>query len=296
MIEPSPTASGAPYPAGIPPSLLPQMIQPQNTAPATAPNDCLVQIGFLYGLNYAYVVSNSIVASQIFQLLPQCLANALKIDTSEIEVHSLVPYNTQSTLGFITTIAQVAIPKYVKEELQQEIHAPLSPLYIQPTDLLKNLTAQINPAIPIEPGTNVGFDSPTGTTGSSTPSSSSGNGDGGIFTPNNQDSSTGTKGTTIAIACGSIVGASAYGAAMFFVARRYKRHKSGHRRVSSVASPEMRYSGSPFVGGALMAGGRGTPGTGNGRDSRGSGPSAGNSARTAFISAPMMAENSLGWN
>ena len=296
MIEPSPTASGAPYPTGISPSQLPQMIQPQNIPPPTAPNDCVVQIGFLYGLNYAYVVSNSIVAAQMFQLLPQCLANALNIDASEIQVHSLVPYNTQSTLGYITTLAQVAIPDYVKANLQQEIHAPLSALYTQPTDLLRNLTAQINPAIPIEPGTNVGLDSPTGTAGGSTPSSSSGNGDGGIFTPNSQESSPSTKGTTIGIACASVVGASAYGAAMFFVARRYKRHKSGHRRVSSVASPEMTYSGSPFVGGALMAGGRGTPGTGNGRDSRGSGPSAGNSARTAFISAPMMAENSLGWN
>jgi len=60
---------------------------------------------------------------------------------------------------------------------------------------------------------------------------------------------------------------------------------------------QMRYTGSPaLMGGALISGGRGTPGLQNGRESRGSGRSAGNSARTVEISAPMMAENSLGWN
>jgi hypothetical protein len=96
-----------------------------------------------------------------------------------------------------------------------------------------------------------------------------------------------------------------YGAAMFIVARRYKR-KRQHRRASSMGSSqasEMRYTdaGSPaMMGGALMSrefssyGGAAAPG---GRNSHGSGRSGmGGSVRTAAISAPVAAENSLGWN
>jgi len=87
---------------------------------------------------------------------------------------------------------------------------------------------------------------------------------------------------------------------MFLIARRYKKRKQSHRRSSSIMSPtQMRQSGSPaLMGGAFMSGGRVSPGgtVTNDRNSRGSGRSAGNSARTQQISAPMMAENSLGWN
>ena len=86
---------------------------------------------------------------------------------------------------------------------------------------------------------------------------------------------------------------------MFFIARRYKRRKLAHRRTRSVMTgPEMsQYAASPaLMGGAMMSGGRMTPGTGSGdRYSRGSGGS-NPSARTAKISGPMSAENSLGWN
>jgi len=108
---------------------------------------------------------------------------------------------------------------------------------------------------------------------------------------------------TVAIVLGASGAAAAYGVAMFFIARRYKKKKQSHRRSSSIMSnSEMRQSGSPatLLTGAnqFMSGGRSSPeyGTNNDRNSRGSGRSAGNSARTQQISAPMMAENSLGWN
>jgi hypothetical protein len=131
--------------------------------------------------------------------------------------------------------------------------------------------------------------------------------------------------------------AAAYGAAMFFVARRYKRRKASHKRCSSVLaggrvapgdmasvwrpSPALMSGGaggltgggygalgrhSPIGGGALGWGrdGMGAPE----RDSRGSGGTGGTQttrsgevhsaaeARMAGISAPVAAENSLGWN
>ena len=89
---------------------------------------------------------------------------------------------------------------------------------------------------------------------------------------------------------------------MFIIARRYKKKKQAHKRSSSVMSnSEMRQAGGspPLMGGALLS--RDFTGyggvAGNTRDSQGSGRSGGqNSARTANISAPVAAENSLGWN
>ncbi|CAM6002787.1 unnamed protein product [Sphagnum balticum] len=92
----------------------------------------------------------------------------------------------------------------------------------------------------------------------------------------------------------AIGGSAVYGVAMFLIARRYKKRKQAHRRSSSLTGGEMRQTGSPaLMGGAYMSGGHTSPG--HDRNSRGSGRT-GNSARTAQISAPMMAENSLGWN
>ncbi|KAM4055180.1 hypothetical protein HRG_005982 [Hirsutella rhossiliensis] len=109
--------------------------------------------------------------------------------------------------------------------------------------------------------------------------------------------------TTGGIVAGALGFSLMYGAAMFIVARRYKRKKQSHRRSNSVTnsqnSSEMRYTGggSPaLMGGALVSREYFSYGAG-GRDSRGSGRSGmGNSGRTANISAPVAAENSLGWN
>jgi len=152
----------------------------------------------------------------------------------------------------------------------------------------------INPAIPLVPGSSVANGGGTGTGSGNPATSSSVSGNSGVFQNTNQNTSPGTAGTTAAIALSALGGSAAYGAAMFLLARRYKARKQNHRRSSSLLNPsEMRHSGSPVFGGAIMSGGRTTPG--NERNSRGSGGT-GNSARTQQISAPMMAENSLGWN
>ncbi|KAF4512761.1 hypothetical protein G6O67_000105 [Ophiocordyceps sinensis] len=108
---------------------------------------------------------------------------------------------------------------------------------------------------------------------------------------------------TGSIVVGAVGFSVMYGAAMFIIARRYKRKKQSHGRSNSVAnsqnSSEMGYTGgaSPaLMGGGLVSREYINYGAG-GRDSRGSGRSGmGNSGRTANISAPVAAENSLGWN
>jgi hypothetical protein len=215
-------------------------------------------------------------------------------------MHSLVPYDTSASLGYITTLAYAYIPTNLVDTLQLAVRTPLSAIYNTDDSSVNTLTGYINPAISILSGSTLSSTGSTASgTGSSSSATSSSANDGGIFSTSQQNTSTAVKGTTAGIAVGAVGAAAAYGAAMFFIARRYKKKKQGHRRASSLQNPaEMYQAGSPaLTGGAFMSGGRQTPGlTPDDRNSRGSGRSAGNSARTQQISAPMMAENSLGWN
>jgi hypothetical protein len=289
------------------PSGLPEVISPNDNQNIVQPEDSmLIQIGFLYPMNYKFVSNNPMAAAQIFTYLPNALAYAGGFDISKIKMKKLVPYDTQSTLGYITTIAKLYYPRSMVETLRMDVRIPNSPLYNHPDQLVYNLTININPAIEIIPGAE-----DDGTSGGSGGSSSSGpqspNSD--ILGDQPQDQQTPTqKATAAGIAVGAFTVAAAYGAAMFVVARRYKRKKQAHQRSSSVSQPSsnMRYtgSGSPaLMGGALLSrdfstyGGVAAGGVAGGRDSHGSGRSGmNNSGRTAYISAPMAAENSLGWN
>jgi hypothetical protein len=258
----------------------------------------LIQLGFLFSLNYQFVVANSTSSLQIFAYLPPCIADGLGLKPEEIVMHSLVPYNTQATLGYITTIALAFIPTNMVTTLQLDLHSPMATIYNNPDVTLNTLANYINPAIPIT-GSLIGGSGASGTGSSSVATSGAASGNGGVFNPDSQDQTPAVQGATAGIVVGAVGAAAAYGAAMFFVARRYKRRKQGHRRSSSIQSPaEMRQSSSQvLMGGVFMSGGRTTPSAApTGRDCRGSGRSAGNSARTQQISAPMMAENSLGWN
>jgi hypothetical protein len=276
---------------------LPQAISPPTGIPQVPDDSTLIQVGFNYSLNYAFVVANPNSSAQIFDFLPIGLAYGLSIRPDLVTMHSLYPYDTQNTLGFITTLATAWIPSNMVDTLKQSLHQQLSLLYQNPDPSIYQLMQYINPTIPVLPGGSIvdGTVTPSGT-GAST-SATAVSGGNGVFNTDSQGSQT-TKSAAVGIALGAVSAAAAYGAAMFFIARRYKKRKSLHRRSSSIMSPsQMRFTGSPaLMGGVVMSGGRGTPGLQNGRESRGSGRSAGNSARTVEISAPMMAENSLGWN
>jgi len=192
------------------------------------------------------------------------------------------------------------VPTSWVSTLALDLHLPASAIYNNVDPSVNTLMSYINPAIPITYGSTLSGAAVSGT-GSGSQATSTSNGNSGVFNTNAQNTSSSVKATTAGVAVAAVGAAAAYGAAMFFIARRYKKRKQAHRRSSSLTNPsEMRQSGSPaLLGGAnaFMSGGRTTPGTGgHDRNSRGSGRSNGNSARTQQISAPMMAENSLGWN
>ncbi len=258
-------------------------------------------------------MANDRAANQIFKLLPQALSDAIPFDISKTFVKQLVPLDTTNSLGYITTCAQLYYPDSMISGLEIDIKLPNSNLYQNPNQLIFNLTQQINPAIPIRIGATyndgAGGSGAGSSGGGSTPGGSSnsdpfGN-NAGTDSGSGGGQSSSQRGTTAGIVSGAVAVAAAYGVVMFVVARRYKRKKQSHRRASSISTPsemsEAHGRGSPaLMGGALLSRdftssyGAVPPG---GRDSHGSGRSGmGGSGRTQFISAPVAAENSLGWN
>ena len=262
----------------------------------------LAQIGFTFPLNWDFVAANSISAAQIFTYFPVGLYQGLNLKEDQIIMHSLLPLDTGAQIGYITTLAMFYVPDNMMNTLALDLHSPLSGIYTNPDASVAELMNYINPAIPLQSGSSLQSEDATGTGVSSSPTPNA-NGNSGVFSTASQNTTPAVSSTTAGIAVGAVGAAAAYGVAMFFIARRYKRKKQGHRRSSSLISgADMRQSRAPALlsgGNAIMAGGRssygGTTPTGD-RNSRGSGRSAGNSARTQQISAPMMAENSLGWN
>jgi hypothetical protein len=284
-------------PTGISSSLPKVITNPDGAGPA--PNDTTeIQIGFLFPLNYPFVVNNPLSSAQIFKYLPIGLATGLGLDVSQVTMNSLLPLDTTQEMGFITTLALAYIPTNMVSTLTLDIHVPNAPIYTSSDSSVNTLMSYINPSIPLTPGSTLDNGSGATATGSSSsPSSSSASGQSGqsgVFNTSDQSQTSSVSGATAGIAMAAIGGSAVYGVAMFLIARRYKKRKQAHRRSSSLTGGEMRQTGSPaLMGGAYMSGGRTSPG--HDRNSRGSGRT-GNSARTAQISAPMMAENSLGWN
>lgn len=286
------------------PSALPKIVQnPLSSSTPTQPVDTSeVQIGFEWALNYPFVVSHPLSTTQIFTYLPIGIADGLGLKPEQIIVKNLLPLDTTAELQFITTVARVFIPSSMVDTLRVDLGIAASPIYQNPDESVNTLMNYINPAIPFFPGAVlVAGASPTGsdtkTTQNITP------GDAGVFNSGTQQPQSPTaKGTTAGIAIAACGGAAAYGAAMFLLARRYKHRQQRLKRsrstdYSSEAGdefPRAANSGNFGDSGALMSGGRISP-TAHDRQSGGSGR-IGNYTRNAPISAPMMAENSLGWN
>ncbi|KAK2013087.1 hypothetical protein LZ32DRAFT_530933, partial [Colletotrichum eremochloae] len=308
IVEPStslstPTEPLAPTSTVPLPTDLPKVISGPNPNVEQPRDSILLQIGFLHGENYQFVSKNPNAAAQIFTFLPQALADAAGLDINQIQMTKLVPYDTSQTLGYITTLAKFWYPRSMVDTLRMDIRIPNSAIYNNENPLIYNLTQNINPAIEIIPG----MEDDGGSTGDNgSPSSSTPNNSNDPFGGDDDSSKQSPiqKGTAAAIGIGAVGVAAAYGAAMFIIARRYKQKKQAHRRASSLASSEMRYTGAgspPMMGGALMSRDFSNyGGVAGGRESHGSGRTGrsgmGNSARTAVISAPVAAENSLGWN
>ncbi|KAK2811644.1 hypothetical protein FQN50_001986 [Emmonsiellopsis sp. PD_5] len=287
------------------PSSLPRIISPDSGIPKTPANSILVQFGFNASLSYELVVSNRDSILQIFGYTPQGVGYTLKVADSKVVMQSIQPYDTLETLHYTTALALFYIPENQVDKLSEALHNPFSRLYSNPDFSVARLMSFIDPSIPLVPG---GYPIGQETGPGGKPTGPAGDGDEGESPGSDGDGAGGSggssnvKATSVGIGLGVVGGAALYGAAMFFVARRYRRKRKLHRRTSSLTSGmgDMPESG-PTASDALMSGGRPdgytspTPYNANGgRTSQNSGGAG--SARTQMISAPVMAENSLGWN
>ncbi|KAH3981908.1 hypothetical protein HBI56_147080 [Parastagonospora nodorum] len=289
---PTPTSSGIP-------SSLPKMIAPPEGVPTEYPaNSFMGQVCFKWPLNYPFVSAND-GGSQIFHYLPRAIADGLNITEAEVRNIGLRPLDTTAYQGFITTLALFTIPSDLQGKLQAQLRNPADAFWHNKDSTVNDLTSLINTACPLPAGKLPGDNSSPNQAGGGGPSTSDngGDGDGGAL-GGDANASRPINASAAGIATGAIVGAIAYGAAMFFVARRYRNKRVAHQRSSSVPSTgsRMTYGSIPGGAAAWMHGarnGRITPGS---RGSHGSASSQGPSVRTQQISAPVMAENSLGWN
>jgi hypothetical protein len=256
------------------PSSLPKVIQPPGGKVSQQANTTLIQIGFLEPLNYQFVSATEEAINQIFQFMP--MAVTYGIDSTDVQMQSIQPYDTLKNLKYMTTLAMLYVPSGSVAQLSASLHNPSSALYLNPDDRVKTLMTFINPAIPLLAGQALDVSAANAASTSYTPGSTNG---ADPFGPDAQ-SNPGVNTSSAAIATPLAVGAVVYGCAMIFVARRYKQRRQAHRRASSI-------SGEP----AWM-----TEARAYNNASAGSRSSGGHSsARTQQISAPLTSSNSLGW-
>lgn len=226
-------------------------------------------------------------------------------------MYGLKPYDTTVDLKYITTLAMAYVPSDKVNQLALDLHNSIAPIYNNPDTSARTVMSFIDPTISIQPGdsTDSKSGSNAGSYDGSDPSSTSQSG--GAPIGGDAGASAPVKGSSVGIGMGAVAGAAIYAAAMVMVARRYRnrRQEKRHQRNSSVPSaeagryPPMSQRSSRTAGmGYWMSGARGNYGSGTrssaGRGSRNSaGSSRGTrSVRDQGISAPVMAENSLGWN
>ncbi|KAL9028460.1 MAG: hypothetical protein Q9196_003174 [Gyalolechia fulgens] len=300
---PQPTQTTEFIPA-ILPSSVPPLIQPPDGMPSQPEDTARIQVGFLQALNYAFVVNSQVTQQQIFDFLPPGIAYGLGIPVANVTMETLKADDTSTDLPYIRTLALAFIPKDQVNTLYLNLHTPAHRIYRNPNATVAQLMSFVDPSVGIQ-ADNPMTPSGPGFSGSAQPTPSN-PAKGGAPIGGGIGNDKPVRKSSVAIGVGVVCGAAAYGAAMFFIARRYKRRRQSHGRSPSMFSSPV-YSGSrhDFMGGAndalmsgaMREGGRSTSpmdGYGYGRNSRGSGRS-GSTGRQQ-ISAPVMAENSLGWN
>jgi hypothetical protein len=286
-VLPSPTSSESSPPAI--PTELPQVIAPAGGIPQPPQNSTLIQLGFNGELRYTFVATTPESASQIFLYVPVGLEYALQIPPSQVTMQSIRPYDTTKKNGYVTTLALAFIPSEMVDALNLQLHSHFSRLYEQQDASARTLMSFLDSTIPLI--ASQGLVSPSssgpGNIASSGNPNSGGYNDGGTDGGDGgaSNATTNVRPATVGIAMTVVCGAMMYGAGMFYVARRYRNRRQLHQRSRSLSDDRLsERPGTESVFRTLSPHG--------GRNSRHSG----RSNRTQMISAPVTAENSLGWN
>ena len=280
------------------PSNVPQIIY-QNDGPGLQPPSTrLIHLAFLYALNYPFVYNHTLAQQQIFHYIPLGISYGLEIEIAQVTMQCLRLWDTYEDVGYLTTLALAWIPEGLVGSLGLLVSTNHSRFYSNPDNSTAFLLSMINNTIPIinNNTTNSAF-TPFGNIPSDTNSPKTAGAPIGGDIGNSQHVRASSVGIGVGVSCG----AAAYGAAMFFVARRYKKRRQSHLRSPSMfSSPVMSHVGPDAgAGAALMSGAMGARSASPYYDNEGRAGSRGSGRSGSSrhqISAPVMAENSLGWN
>ncbi|EEP77805.1 predicted protein [Uncinocarpus reesii 1704] len=285
VVQPTPTGTETSS-ATTSPTSRPKIISPPKDNTKIPPNSVAVQLGFNGSLSYDFVVQSTGATTQIFHFLPLGVAYALDIPIDQATVRSLIPYDTATNVGYTTTVAIVYIPSDLVQSLALLLRTPTSRLYNNPDPATRTIMAMLDPTIPLTGGLpNNQVPNNPGQNNPNNPGNGGNNGEPEAGPgPGGSGGNYNVRATSVGIGLGVVGGASLYGAAMFFVARRYRRRRRSQNEESLIG--QRAREGEPFMSGARS--------DGYGSSQRNSG--GGTSARTQTISPPVMAENSLGWN
>jgi hypothetical protein len=220
------------FPSSLPRAILSGSGESSNP-PAYA---TLIQVGFLFPLNYFFVSQNLDAAGQIFRILPHILSQ-VGAPIGSFQVVRLVPYDSRETLGYVATLAMVYYPTILVDKLQRDIYAPNSRLYTAGDDLQRNLSALINPSIEIK-----GAVGDSDCASETCPPTQREAGDGDL----NKLNSSKDQGLTVGMVIGGTGVSGFVGFGVFYLARRYKRRKAHDcetecKRCNEHASVGTRY-------------------------------------------------------
>ena len=281
------------------PSNIPLILYP-TSGPVVQPSHTdLIQIGFNYSLNYPFVYNNTDSQAQIFHYIPLGICYGLEIDVKQITMQSLRAWDTSQDLHYITTLALAWIPQGLVDDLSLLVSTSSSRFYNNTDSSTRTIISMVNNAIPIT-GSNTTDGSNDNSVGDNPTSTGTVKSNGAPIGGDIGKSSP-VRASSVGIGVGVACGAAVYGAAMFFVARRYKKRRQSHVRSPSMfSSPVMSHTGPDAgAGAALMSGAMGERSASpyNDNDGRAGSRGSGRSGSSRHqISAPVMAENSLGWN
>ncbi|OQD78059.1 hypothetical protein PENANT_c093G10444 [Penicillium antarcticum] len=252
---------------------LPGSITPSDEVTEAPSDSILLQLGFDNQLPWPFVATTPLSSSQIFKYTPQAIEKALpRHPVKDIPVmFALQPYYNWQTAGYNATLAIFYFPRDKVNTLRGLKVNPNSALYNQTNKNIKSLMAMVDPTIPLEFSGNYPIgDSNSTAGGGGTSSGRNGDPVNGDINGDGSASNFKVNTSSVGVGIGAVAGAGAYGAGMFWVARHYRKRKQFHRRSGSTEN-----SGSGRLVHSQVIRGHG---------------------RSQKISAPTMAENSLGWD
>lgn len=256
-----------------------------------------VSIGFKYGLNYPFVVSQPLAAAQIFNFLPQGLGYGLDKDADQFEMIDLSPYNKEGT-NYLASVARLYIPSTLVDTLNSSIHDSSSKLFQNPDSTINALMNEIDPDISLDAlqSNDDSSDDGSGSTGDGGANGAYGSLDQASQVTMGNATSAKSKGQTAGIAVGTVAGALVVGSLLMFATRKYRQRVRLENDLYTESIGGSQYHDDSDTGSTRFS-----------RDSLSSILPAPHSTQYAqypqyghghggpAISQPVMSENSLGW-